>query len=102
MAEPDTIVKKKTKTKEKIEPPKMYMVILLNDDFTTMEFVVYVIQKVFRKTEDEAASIMLDVHEKGKGVCGVFTLEIAETKAAEVAQEARKEGHPLLAVLEQE
>ena len=76
------------------EPPK-YAVLLHNDDYTTMEFVVYILQHYFHKSADEAFQVMLQVHEKGKGVAGVFSFEIAETKVAQVTEKARAEGYPL-------
>jgi len=76
------------------EPPK-YAVILHNDDYTTMEFVIEVLQKFFRKTGEEAARIMLKVHQAGKGVAGVYSHEIAETKVMQVTQYAQSKGHPL-------
>ena len=81
--------------KAKVKKPPLYAVLLMNDDYTPMEFVVEVIQKFFAKTEEEATQIMLQVHEKGHGICGVFTREIAETKAARVVQYAQEHQHPL-------
>lgn len=83
-----------------ITPPPMYKVVLLNDDFTPMEFVVDVIQTFFRLGHDRATQIMLHVHTRGKGVCGVFTYEIAETKAMQVNEYARQNEHPLKCTIE--
>jgi ATP-dependent Clp protease adaptor protein ClpS len=82
--------------------PKRYMVIFHNDDYTTMEFVVQVLQQFFHKTETEALHIMLTVHKKGKAVAGVYPRDIAETKVAEVIRHARDHGHPLLLTAEPE
>lgn len=81
--------------KAKVKKPPLYAVLLMNDDYTPMEFVVEVIQKFFAKTEEEATQIMLQVHEKGHGICGIFTREVAETKAARVVQYAQEHQHPL-------
>lgn len=81
--------------KEKLQPPKMYKVIMHNDDYTTMEFVVLVLQKYFNKTISEAHAIMLEVHTRGFGICGIYTHEVAESKAAKVVKYARENGHPL-------
>jgi len=75
--------------------PKMYRVILFNDDYTSMEFVVNILMSVFNKPEAEASKIMMDVHKKGKGTCGVYTHDIAVTKVRQVHFEARKVGFPL-------
>jgi ATP-dependent Clp protease adaptor protein ClpS len=81
--------------KEKLQPPRMYKVIMHNDDYTTMEFVILVLQKFFNKNYEEAQAIMLAVHTQGYGVCGIFTYEVAESKAAKVVKYARENGHPL-------
>lgn len=81
--------------KAKVKKPPLYAVLLINDDYTPMEFVVHVLVKFFQKTEDQATQIMLQVHEKGHGVCGIFTREIAETKAARVIQYAQEQQYPL-------
>ena len=86
----------------RLETPKMYRVLLLNDDFTPMDFVVLVLRRFFGKNEDEANLIMLDVHKKGSGTAGVFTLEMAEMKVMQVNQFARMNQHPLKSVLEPE
>ncbi len=84
-------------TRERVRPkkPRMYAVILLNDDYTPMEFVVWVLCVVFQKGQAEATRLMLDVHTKGKGMCGVFSFDIARSKAAEVELLAAKNDHPL-------
>ncbi len=81
--------------KEKLERPRMYAVVMHNDDYTTMEFVILVLQKFFNKSMPEANSIMLEVHTRGFGVCGIFTYEVAESKVAKVIKYARENGHPL-------
>ncbi|GAA4903799.1 ATP-dependent Clp protease adapter ClpS [Ferrimonas pelagia] len=86
---------------QKVEPPRLYKVILNNDDYTPMEFVVEVLTRFFNLDEEKATEVMLTVHYKGKGVCGVFTLDIAETKAAQVNRYARENQHPLLCSTEQ-
>lgn len=91
-----------TKKKEKVEKPPLYRVILHNDDYTTMEFVVVVLQKFFYKNETEATHIMLNVHKKGRGIAGIFTFEIAETKISQVHSYAKKQEHPLKCSLEPE
>jgi ATP-dependent Clp protease adaptor protein ClpS len=78
----------------------MYQVVLLNDDYTPMEFVVGVLQKFFNKSEDEATRIMLQVHHEGRGVCGVYSRDVAATRVAQVAQYARAKQHPLQCVME--
>ena len=83
------------KEKTKAQTPKMYSVILLNDDYTPMEFVIYILQTIFKKDYEEAKKIMLLVHNNGKGICGVFPLDIAESKANQVVEFARINQHPL-------
>ncbi len=90
------------KTKPKVERPAMYKVILLNDDYTPMDFVVEVLRKFFGITEDQAVGLMLTVHTKGAAVVGVFTREIAETKVTLVMDYARQNGHPLQCIMERE
>jgi ATP-dependent Clp protease adaptor protein ClpS len=87
--------------KPELKKPRMYAVILLNDDYTPMEFVVEILEDFFYLDRQRATQVMLAVHTKGKGVCGVFTKDIAETKAAQVNQYARDNGHPLLAEIEE-
>ncbi len=91
-----------TKTRPKTKKPSMYKVLMLNDDYTPMEFVIYVLERFFGKSREEATQIMLHVHNRGVGICGVFTYEVAETKATQVMDAARKEGHPLQCTLEKE
>lgn len=81
-------------------PPPMYQVVLLNDDYTPMEFVVKVLQKFFRKNQEEATQIMLQVHHEGRGVCGVYPRDVAATRISQVAQYARERQHPLQCVME--
>jgi len=83
------------KVNEQVEEPKLYRVILHNDDYTTMEFVIDVLMAVFHKPAAEATKIMLDVHKKGRGVCGVYPFDIAATKASQVQELARKRQFPL-------
>ena len=85
-----------------IKEPSKYKVLLLNDDYSTMDFVIDVLIKVFRKTIDEASSIMLEVHNNGKALCGIYSKEIAITKITQVKTMARSEGFPLKASLEEE
>jgi ATP-dependent Clp protease adaptor protein ClpS len=91
-----------TRTRVKTKKPSMYKVLLLNDDYTPMEFVVHVLQVFFSKTGDDATRIMLHVHQKGVGICGVYTFEVAETKVTQVMDYAKKNGHPLQCTLEKE
>ena len=84
----------------KLKKPPLYKVILLNDDFTPMEFVVAILQDIFRKTEEESIQVMLHVHQKGVGICGVYTREIAETKVELVMQAATNHQHPLQCTME--
>ena len=87
-------------TKPKTKKPAMYKVIMLNDDYTPMEFVVLVLERFFNKNQEEATRIMLHVHQKGVGVCGVFTYEVAETKVQQVMDLAKQHQHPLQCTLE--
>ena len=89
-----------TKPRPKTKKPAMYKVLMLNDDYTPMEFVVHVLQKFFNKNGDDATRIMLHVHQHGVGECGVFTYEVAETKVTQVMDFARKHQHPLQCVME--
>ncbi len=91
-----------TQTKPKTKKPSMWRVLLLNDDYTPMEFVVYVLQKFFSMDEQTAVQVMLHVHQKGVGNCGVFPYEIAETKVAQVIDHARENQHPLQCTMEKE
>ncbi len=90
------------KAKNLLKKPKMYKVYLLNDDYTTMDFVVDVLMEVFHKSYEEAVQIMLNVHKQGKGLCGVYTYEIAETKVDQVHRLARAHQFPLKATMEEE
>lgn len=89
-----------TKTRPKTKRPSLYKVLLLNDDYTPMEFVVHVLERFFNKGREEATRIMLHVHQNGVGVCGTFTYEVAETKVTQVTDFARKHQHPLQCVME--
>jgi ATP-dependent Clp protease adaptor protein ClpS len=91
-----------TLTRVRTKKPSMYKVLMLNDDYTPMEFVVDVLQHIFQKTREEATKIMLHVHQKGVGVCGVYTYEVAETKVTQTVDYARKNQHPLQCTLEKE
>ena len=91
-----------TLTRTRTKKPSMYKVLMLNDDYTPMEFVVDVLEHIFQKNRDEATKIMLHVHQKGVGVCGVYTYEIAETKVTQTVDYARKNQHPLQCTLEKE
>jgi ATP-dependent Clp protease adaptor protein ClpS len=84
-----------TKEKPEVKKPNMYAVVLINDDYTPMEFVIYVLQTIFKKSYEEAKKIMLMVHNEGKGICGVYSLDIAETKANQVIEFSRVNQHPL-------
>lgn len=87
--------------KPKLKRPPLYRVVLINDDYTPMEFVVEVLETVFGMERNKATRVMLEVHTKGKGVCGVYTYEIAETKVAQVMSIARQQQHPLLCTMEE-
>src|ERR1700742_4838654 len=91
-----------TKTRPKTKKPSMYKVLLLNDDYTPMEFVVHILEKIFNKNHDQAFEIMLHVHRHGVGICGVFTYDVAETKVAQVIEFARRHQHPLQCTMEKE
>lgn len=81
--------------KTDLMPPKMYKVMLHNDDYTTMEFVIHVLQKFFGKTYDESHAIMLKIHHDGIGICGIYTYEVAESKCSKVNKYSKSKGHPL-------
>ena len=83
-----------------LEPPRLYQVVMLNDDYTPMEFVVYVLQEHFRHDIETATQIMLKIHHEGRGVCGVYTKDVAATKVELVLAAARQAGHPLQCILE--
>lgn len=90
------------KTRPKTKKPALYKVLMLNDDYTPMEFVVHVLERFFGKSQQEATQIMLHVHRRGVGVCGVYTFEVAETKVNQVIDYARRHQHPLQCTLEKE
>ena len=92
------LVKPRPKTKK----PSMYKVLLLNDDYTPMEFVVHILENFFNKTRQEATDVMLHVHRRGVGICGIFTYEVAETKVAQVMDFARANEQPLQCTMEKE
>ena len=92
------VVKSKPKTKK----PSMYKVLLLNDDYTPMEFVVHILERFFAKSRQEAYRIMMHVHRRGVGICGVYTYEVAETKVTQVMDAARQAQHPLQCTMEKE
>lgn len=89
-------------TLSRVQEPSLYKVILLNDDFTPMDFVVELIMRFFRKSLEDATRIMLNVHNEGRGVCGIYPREIAETKVVEVNNHARRSGHPLKCLMERD
>ncbi|TNE56877.1 MAG: ATP-dependent Clp protease adapter ClpS [Alphaproteobacteria bacterium] len=91
-----------TKTRPKTKKPSLYRVLLLNDDYTPMEFVVWILQRFFNKNQDDALQIMLHVHQNGVGVCGVYSYEVAESKVTEVLDAARQNQHPLQCTMEKE
>ncbi|MCC6598078.1 MAG: ATP-dependent Clp protease adapter ClpS [Alphaproteobacteria bacterium] len=90
------------KTRPKNKKPSMYKVLLLNDDYTPMEFVVHVVERFFNKNRQEATEVMLHVHRRGVGICGVFTYEVAETKVAQVMDFARANEQPLQCTMEKD
>lgn len=90
------------KSRPKTKKPSMYKVLMLNDDYTPMEFVVHVLERFFAMGREEATRIMLQVHQKGVGMCGVFTYEVAETKVNQVMDAARQAQHPLQCTIEKE
>ena len=97
-AESGTITQERPKTKR----PSMYKVIMLNDDYTPQEFVVWLLTAIFNKSPEEATTIMLHVHQNGVGICGIYTYEVAETKVAQVMELARRNDHPLQCTMEKE
>lgn len=90
------------KTRPKTQKPSMYKVLLLNDDYTPMEFVVHILESIFKKNRQEATDVMLHVHRRGVGVCGVYTFEVAETKVAQAMDFARANEQPLQCTMEKE
>ena len=97
--DPSTVAERQ---ESKLKPPPMYQVMILNDDYTPMEFVVHVLERFFSKTREEATRIMLHVHRRGVGVCGVYTYEVAETKVTQVMDLARQNQHPLQCTIEKD
>lgn len=91
-----------TRTRVRTKKPSLYRVMLLNDDYTPMEFVVFILERFFNKSREEATRIMLHVHQKGVGLCGVYTYEVAETKVAQVLDMAQRNEHPLQCVMEKD
>ena len=91
-----------TQEKPETKRPSMYKVIMLNDDYTPQEFVVWLLTSIFNKTPEEATKIMLHVHQNGVGICGIYTYEVAETKVAQVMELARRNDHPLQCTMEKE
>ncbi|MBB6226543.1 ATP-dependent Clp protease adapter ClpS [Polymorphobacter multimanifer] len=91
-----------TRTKPKTQKPSLYKVLMLNDDYTPMEFVVHCLQRFFRMSVEDATRVMLHVHQRGVGVCGVFTYEVAETKVNQVIDFAREHQHPLQCTMEKD
>ena len=96
--ETGTVIERK---EQQLKPPAMYKVVLLNDDYTPMEFVVMILQQYFSRDRETATQIMLTVHREGKGVCGIYTRDIAATKVELVSPHARQAGHPLQCVMEE-
>jgi len=89
-----------TKSRPKTKKPSMYKVLLLNDDYTPMEFVVLVLERFFHKSQEDATRIMLHVHQRGVGICGVYPFDVAETKVTQVTDFARRHEHPLQCTME--
>src|SRR5262245_24442221 len=99
MSDPDSVVKERVKVKK--QDPTLFKVVLLNDDYTTMEFVIQVLEGIFQKSPAEAYRIMMHVHVNGRGIAGIYPWEVAETKADTVITTAREAGYPLKAVTEE-
>ncbi|MCL4145664.1 UNVERIFIED_CONTAM: hypothetical protein GTU68_051454 [Idotea baltica] len=91
-----------TQTRVRTKKPSLYRVLLLNDDYTPMEFVVHILERYFNRSPEQATRIMLHVHQKGVGLCGVYTFEVAETKVSQVLDLAKRHEHPLQCVMEKE
>ena len=91
-----------TKTRPKTKKPSMYKVLILNDDYTPMEFVIMMLQSVFHKSKEDATRIMIHVHQRGVGICGVYSYDVAETKVTQVVELARRNEHPLQATMERD
>jgi ATP-dependent Clp protease adaptor protein ClpS len=98
LSDDDTVVEK---AKPKLKRPKLYKVVLLNDDYTPMEFVVHILKVFFNMDEDKATNIMLQIHHDGKGICGTYSRDIAETKVVQINTYARENEHPLMSVMEE-
>ena len=98
----DAVLVVEPETRAKTARPPFYKVLLLNDDYTPMDFVVFILKEVFHKAHPDAIHIMLEVHNRGAGTCGVFTRDVAETKVEQVVACARKSEHPLQCVMEKE
>ena len=98
LSDDDTVVEK---AKPKLKRPKLYRVVLLNDDYTPMEFVVHILKVFFNMDEDKATNIMLQIHHDGKGICGTYSRDIAETKVVQINTYARENEHPLMSVMEE-
>ena len=98
----ETIIEKETTRLPKVGKPEMHHVILLNDDYTPMEFVVLTLQRYFKMSIEDATRVMLAVHQRGVGVCGIFTYEVAETKVTQVIDFAREHNHPLQCTMEKD
>jgi ATP-dependent Clp protease adaptor protein ClpS len=101
-AGPETREELRSESREEVDEPPLYKVFLLNDDYTTMEFVVSILRLVFKKTEEDAVAIMFNVHRQGMGLCGVYPFEIAETKVDTVHALAVENGFPLKCIMEKE
>ena len=99
MSQPDSVLKERVKTKK--QDPTLFKVVLLNDDYTTMEFVIHVLESIFQKSPAEAYQIMMHVHVNGRGIAGTYPWEVAETKVDAVITQARGAGYPLKAVTEE-
>jgi ATP-dependent Clp protease adaptor protein ClpS len=99
---PDDVLVKEPEQKQELKEPPKYAVVFINDDFTPMPFVVELLTKYFQHSEETATFIMLDVHEKGKGVAGIYSKDIAETKAVQCSVDAKENQHPLLVTIEPE
>lgn len=102
MTKPGGEGRSQTLERTRTQRPRLWRVLLLNDDYTPMDFVVMVLERYFRKSAEDAQLIMLAVHHKGQGVAGIYTRDIAETKVSQVTMHARQEGHPLMIVAEPE
>ena len=98
----DDLTGVKVETRPKTKRPPLYKVLILNDDYTPMEFVIYVLQRFFGMSHDKATQIMLHVHQRGVGVCGVYTYEVAETKVTQVMDLAKENQHPLQCTIEKD